>query len=134
MNLEEFERVMEELEELREEALSTPILVEGKRDVLALEKLGISAKFFCACNGKPLYEVCEEISSAHRRVILLLDLDSAGIAIAKRVKHYLSQMGVQVVERHRLTLLRKLDTHQVEHLAKRVERVKRELFRWNFTP
>ncbi len=130
MNLKEYERVLEELEDLREEARSTPILVEGRRDVQALERLGVSAEFFCACNGRPLYEVCEEISSAHRRVILLLDLDSAGIAIARKVKHFLSQMGVQVVERHRFTLLRKLDTHQVEHLATRVERVKRELFRW----
>ena len=130
MNLEEFERIMEEIQELREEALSTPILVEGKRDILALEKLGISGEFFCACGGKPLYETCEEIGRAHKRVILLLDMDSAGIAIARKAKHYLSQLGVQVVERHRLTLLRKLDTHQVEHLAKRVERIKRELFRW----
>jgi 5S rRNA maturation endonuclease (ribonuclease M5) len=130
MNLEEFERIMEEIEDLREEALTTPILVEGKRDILALERLGISGKFFCACNGKPLYETCEEISSAYKRVILLVDLDSAGIAIGKKVKHYLSQLGVQVVEKHRLTLLKKLDTHQVEHLATRVERVKRELFRW----
>ncbi len=130
MNREEFERIMEEIEELREEALTTPILVEGRRDILALEKLGISGEFYCACSGKPLYETCEEISSAHKRVILLIDLDSAGIAIGKKAKHYLSQLGVQVVERHRLTLLKKLDTHQVEHLATRVERIKRELFRW----
>ncbi|WP_456473773.1 toprim domain-containing protein [Candidatus Pyrohabitans sp.] len=130
MNLEDFERIMEEIEELREEALATPVLVEGRRDVLALKRLGIAGEFFYACNGKPLLEVCEEISRAHKRVILLTDMDSAGVAIGKRAKHYLSQMGVHVVERHRLTLLRKLDTRQVEHLATRVERIRNGLFRW----
>ncbi len=130
MNLEEFERIVEVIEELREEALTTPILVEGKRDIRALEKLGVNGEFFCACGGKPLYETCEEIGRAYKRVILLVDMDSAGIALAKKAKHYLSQLGVQVVEKHRITLLKKLDTRQVEHLATRFERVRRELFRW----
>jgi len=119
----DFERVLELLEELREEALSSPVLVEGRRDELALRRLGVEGEFIWVSNHKPWYEMCEEISRSHRRVIMLLDADRAGRAMSRRIKHHLSQMGVQVVERHTV-LLKLLDTHQVEHLAKRFERVR----------
>ncbi|GEM_PF-1303675 len=123
MRVLDFERVLELLEELREDALHSPVLVEGRRDELALRSLGVEAEFIWVSNHTPWYELCEEISRSHRRVIMMLDADRAGKAMSRRLKHHLSQMGVQVVERHML-LLKLLDTHQVEHLAKRFVRVR----------
>jgi 5S rRNA maturation endonuclease (ribonuclease M5) len=118
-----FEEIVDELEELRELSRKIPIIVEGRNDEVALRKLGINGKFYCISNGIPLYEFCEEIARDHPDVILFTDLDAEGKKITRKLKSFLSQMGVRVDGRFRLSLLSKLDTHQVENVYKRFNKL-----------
>jgi 5S rRNA maturation endonuclease (ribonuclease M5) len=127
MNHLEYENILEELEELRESAESAAVIVEGKRDKAALRALGVRGEIYTINDGRPLFEICEVIATKHRDAILLVDLDRAGRALASKLKRFLADMGVRVNERHRLSLLRKLDTHQVEHMYTRLKRIEEEL-------
>jgi len=129
MNLAEYEGIMEELEELRELSEELPIIVEGRRDEEALRRLGIDAKFFYT-SSSPFCELCDTIAEKYADVILFTDMDRAGHKLAKRLKNYLSRRSVRINEKYRLSLLSKLDTHQVENLYKRLSRVEGQFFRF----
>jgi 5S rRNA maturation endonuclease (ribonuclease M5) len=129
MNLNEFEGLLEELEKLREDSEEIPIIVEGPRDVEALRCLGVEGEFF-QVSGTPFYELCERITKGYSEVILFTDTDKAGQRLAKRLKSYFSQRGVKVRDKYRLTLLSRLDTHQVENLPKRLYKVERQFYRF----
>ena len=66
-----------------------------------------------------------------RCAIIFVDIDSAGKAVAKKLRHYLSQMGVVIVERYRLNLLSKLETEQVENIPVRIRRLRESFYRWD---
>lgn len=129
MNLSEYEGLMEGLEELKTDSEEFPIIVEGRRDEDALRSLGVEGVFYRA-SVMPFYELCEEVSGKYLDVILFTDRDKAGEKLAKKLKSYFSQMGVRVKEKHRLTLMSKLDTHQVENLSKRLTKVERKFYKF----
>jgi|Deesub1362A_J573_1020465.scaffolds.fasta_scaffold00098_87 5S rRNA maturation endonuclease (ribonuclease M5) len=119
-----YEEIVDVLEELKEISEHSPIIVEGRNDEIALRKLGINGQFYRVSDGIPFYEFCEEIAKTHSSVILFTDTDTAGKKITKRLKSFFSQNGVKVEDKFRITLLTKLDTHQVENLYKRFRRFK----------
>lgn len=129
MNFTEYEDVMKELEELRELSEELPIVVEGRRDEEALRCLGIDAEFFYI-SSSPFYELCEGIASRCSEVILFTDTDRTGHELAKKLKRYLEQRGIKVNEKYRLSLLSKLDTHQVENLHRRLTRIEGQFFKF----
>jgi 5S rRNA maturation endonuclease (ribonuclease M5) len=121
-----YEEVIEEIERLKELSIDFPIIVEGKKDERALRMLGVNGKFFFA-NAMPVYELCEIISDKFPEVILLTDLDEAGKKITKKIKALLSQKGVRINEKFRFSLLRKLNTCQVESIYSRVKKIEGQL-------
>jgi 5S rRNA maturation endonuclease (ribonuclease M5) len=126
INRAKYEKIIEELEDLRELSQEIPVVVEGKNDEKALRDLGIGGDVFHISTGTPFYDFCEEIAGRYKDVILFTDTDAEGQKIAKRFKRYMSQKGVRVNERFQLSLMGKLDTHQVEHLFSRLRRVKEQ--------
>lgn len=124
MNRVKYENIIEELEDLREASVEIPVVVEGKNDEKALRRLGIEGEIFHISTGTPFYEFCEEIARKYRDVILFTDTDAEGQKLARRFKSRMSQMGVRVNDRFRVSLMGKLDTHQVEHLFRRLLRIK----------
>lgn len=126
----EYEELLEEVEELRELAEELPIIVEGKNDEAALRSLGVGSRFYLVSNGIPFHELVEEISASYRAAILLTDLDKEGQALAKKLRHHLSQRGVRINGRFRLSLLRRLSTHQAENVGVRMRRVEESFFRF----
>jgi len=91
------EKILEVLEQLAEEsAKGTPIIVEGKNDIIALRSLGIEGKILSAkTGGKTLLDTVSEIekTGAHD-VILLLDFDRRGKELTKRLKEQLEKTGI----------------------------------------
>ncbi len=77
-DLERAERLREALEALYEANKKTPVIVEGKKDSLALRSLGLVGEIITLHRGNNLYEFSEEISEKFDRVILLLDWDDKG--------------------------------------------------------
>ncbi|HWR59903.1 MAG TPA: toprim domain-containing protein [Thermodesulfovibrionales bacterium] len=76
-------RLREVVEALFEANKNTPVIVEGKRDALALRDLGLEGEIITVHRGSSLYEFSEEISEKFPRVILLLDWDDKGETLQK---------------------------------------------------
>src|SRR5512135_2280142 len=72
------ERLREVLVALYEVNKRIPVIVEGKKDAVALKKLGLVGDIITLHNGKGLYEFCEDIADRFSRVVILLDWDEKG--------------------------------------------------------
>ncbi len=72
-----------------------PIIVEGKKDLLALRKLGINGKVLCVKNScESFVDFLDRVES--EEVVLLVDFDKGGASIAKNIVPYLEGRGVKV--------------------------------------
>lgn len=88
------------------------IIVEGKKDKITLEKLGI--KNVVAISRKPLYAFIESINA--KEVIILTDLDRTGKKIYSILKHKLQARGVKVDDYFREYLFKSSKITQIEGL------------------
>jgi len=85
--VEELERAIEDLKERNRD---TPILVEGEKDVKALHALGITGTILTVYRGKEIANMCDDIASRYREIILLTDWDSEGWYLFRRIEKNLS--------------------------------------------
>jgi 5S rRNA maturation endonuclease (ribonuclease M5) len=94
------------------------IIVEGKKDLAALERLGI-------INAKelkgPIFEFCENISKDHKEAILLTDLDSEGKRLYSIIKENLERNKVKVDNSFRNFLFRETVLKHIEGLDSYIE-------------
>lgn len=81
-SIEEIEKL---LEELQEENNNVPIIVEGKKDVYALQFLGCSGSIITVNRGMSLTEFCDKIASKYDSVVLLTDWDKRGGRLCRRM-------------------------------------------------
>lgn len=88
------------------------IIVEGKKDKAALEKLGISN--IISISRKPLYSFIESIEA--KEVIILTDLDRTGKRLYSILKHCLQSKGIKVDTYFREYLFRNSKITQIEGL------------------
>ncbi|MBI5073687.1 MAG: hypothetical protein HZB62_00715 [Nitrospirae bacterium] len=77
-DLERAERLREVIEALCELNRRFPVVVEGKKDLQALRKLGLSGEIIPLHRGKGLYDFSEELAEQFSKVVLLLDWDAKG--------------------------------------------------------
>jgi 2,5-diamino-6-(ribosylamino)-4(3H)-pyrimidinone 5'-phosphate reductase len=93
-SLERIQKLLERLEE--QSAKGTPIVVEGKNDVQALYRLGITGDIILAkTSGKSFFDVLSEIERRERReVILLFDFDRRGKEWTRRLARCLEGMKI----------------------------------------
>jgi len=77
-DLERAERLHEVIEALGEVNKRFPVVVEGKKDLQALRKLGLSGDIIPLHSGKGLYDFSEELAERFSKVVLLLDWDAKG--------------------------------------------------------
>ena len=82
---------------------SSFILVEGKRDVRALNKLGINN---VNSIDKPIYSLIEHIARKNKDVIILTDFDPMGRQLHRKIKHELNRNGIRVNDKYRKFLSR----------------------------
>ena len=107
--------LLEWLETLK--SSSTLIIVEGKKDRAALNKLGLTN--IVTLEG-PLYRNVEEIAEKAsktknpHRAIILTDLDPEGKKLYSRLKKDLGEHGVEIDDRFREFLFRKTKLRQIE--------------------
>ncbi len=88
-DLERAERLREVLDALSEVNKRFPVIVEGKRDAVALKKLGLEGEIITLHRGKGLYDFCEEIAEQFTKVVLLLDWDEKGESLYRTVSQLL---------------------------------------------
>lgn len=92
--LEQTNKVLERLEILS--AKGIPIVVEGRNDVQALNRLGIFGDIIMAkTSGKSFLDVLNEIEQkGASEVILLFDFDRPGREWTRRISRYLERMKI----------------------------------------
>lgn len=84
------------------------IIVEGKKDKLALENLG--CKNVYTLEDKALFEAVENITE--KEIVLLTDLDGEGKKLYNQLKRMLSKRGINTNDELRLVLFK----HKVSHI------------------
>ncbi len=83
------------LKKLREVSQNSAVLVEGKKDRQALQKLGIKNIF--TLEGKRLTDL-PDLLEGFEKVVLLFDLDKHGERINSKVKEILTKQGYILIE------------------------------------
>lgn len=90
VDLERGERLREVLGLLYEANKRFPIIVEGKKDALALRRIGLVGDIITLHSGKRLYDFCEDIVDQFSRVIVLMDWDGKGEALNRSLSRHLA--------------------------------------------
>jgi 5S rRNA maturation endonuclease (ribonuclease M5) len=91
------------------------IIVEGKKDRIALEKLGI--KKIIELNKKPLYFIIEKIVQEYKECIILTDLDKEGKKLYGKLNSALIRYGIKVDNQFRDFLFKNTKLRQIEGLT-----------------
>lgn len=130
MDISSYEALIQEIEDLKQEARGCAVIVEGIRDEEALRHIGVEASFYrVGDKGVTILEICERIRDEHTQAFIFVDIDRAGEKIARKLRGYLSQLGVRINEKYRRSILRKLETEQVENIPVRLRRIESELYK-----
>ena len=121
--LERINKLLERLEQ--QSAKGTPIVVEGRNDVTALHRLGISGDIILAkTSGKSFLDVIGEIEQRKsREVVLLFDFDRRGKEWTQRMASCLEAMRItpNLVFWRMLLALVGRDVKDIEGLATYLE-------------
>lgn len=107
----ELEEFLETLEEADDG--ETCFVVEGRRDVAALEDVGVSNVKEVDTN---LYLFSERVAKHYEKAVILTDLDAEGKRLYGKLRAYLSRHGVLIDDKPRDALWR-TQLRQVEGLA-----------------
>lgn len=91
---ERLERLEELIERLSVDNATTPILVEGRRDREALERLGCRGQIVLVNDGESLLATADRLGPRLERIILLSDWDRTGGTINRRMKEMLEAHAV----------------------------------------
>ena len=125
------EKILHLLERLeKESAKGIPIIVEGKNDINALQRLNVKGNIISAkTSGKSLLAVISEVErTGKREVILLMDFDRRGREWTKRLTQHLEGMKIKsnsLFWRELLGLVGR-DVKDVEGLATYMETLKKK--------
>ncbi|SES65255.1 5S rRNA maturation endonuclease (Ribonuclease M5), contains TOPRIM domain [Methanococcoides vulcani] len=126
-----YQRKLERIEELIDEMLECSnkgdlIVVEGKRDVISLRKLGFHGAIELATH-RPLTEVSARIVNTGKRVIILTDWDRRGDLLASKISEDLRYFGIDVdmYMRERLSSMVKKEIKDVESLYSYVTKLRK---------
>ena len=91
-----FEKLLDVIEELKIEAEEKPIIVEGKKDMESLVKLGVEGTFIIIAKT-PVYLIADElVRKGIKEVILLTDFDRRGKMLAKAIVEEFRHRGIKV--------------------------------------
>ncbi|MGI5964752.1 MAG: toprim domain-containing protein [Candidatus Methanomethylophilaceae archaeon] len=122
---ERYEQILLVLEDLEEMSYDCVILVEGRRDVTALNHLGIYGDFYTVqSSGGPL-KAAEYVFSTKKKAVILTDWDRKGDIIASDLAIQLSALDIQydLSVRDRLASLCRIDIKDVQSLDELVNRL-----------
>lgn len=120
--LEQIEKVLSQLQDLSE---TTPIIVEGLRDIAALKRMGITRNVISLGKGDSIFNFSENLSRTTRRAIVLTDWDRKGGQLARMLKEALMANGVTTNDniRAKLGILSKKEVKDIESMPSFVERL-----------
>lgn len=125
-DLERAQRLRNILEELKEVNKLFPIVVEGKKDEIALRRLGMEGEILHLHRGKNIYEFCEDILDRHSRVVLLMDWDTSGEKLNRKLTVNLRGHWEEFAPfRETIKGLAQKDINDIEGIVKLIERLEK---------
>ncbi len=123
-DIERAERLKEVLLSIYEINKKFPIVVEGKKDVQALKKLGFVGEIITVHSGKSLYEFCESLFLKADKVFLLLDWDETGENLYKKLQVDLKGLWEEFAPlREVLKILCQKDINHIEDIPALLNRL-----------
>lgn len=129
--LEVIETIIAELLQYAEQ--DVVIIVEGLKDIRALNRLGIEGHFELATH-RSLLDFCEQIARKHNYVIILTDWDRRGNILEENLVRIFKSLdiGYNVELRKKLSSLVKGDIKDVEGLPSYISKLGRMARRSNY--
>ena len=121
--LERIEELLSELSEHSEKG--AVIIVEGKRDILSMKRLGIEGSFELATHHS-LFNFSERIAQLGCEVIILTDWDRRGDLLAAKLSEYFGNFGIkpELQIRNKLKLITQKEIKDVESLYTYVSKLR----------
>ena len=95
------------------------VIVEGKKDRIALKKLGLSN--ITELSKKPLFQIVEEIANENKEIIILTDLDKKGKELYGKLSKDFQRYGVRINNELREFLFKNTKIRQIEGLTTYLE-------------
>jgi len=130
-NIERVSRLRAVFDALCERNKSIPVIVEGKRDAMALRELGLVGEILTLHNGQDIYDFCEEISEKFHRVIILLDWDEKGEYLNKTLCRLLNGQWEEFSAfRELIKILCQKDIKDIEGIPKLLRRLEANETHW----
>ena len=99
--------------------LNILVIVEGKKDMAALNKFGITN--IIELTKGPLYKIVEEVADTNKECIILTDLDKKGKELYGKLNSDLQKRGVKVDNNLRNFLFKNTKIRQIEGINNVVE-------------
>ncbi|MFW6040937.1 MAG: toprim domain-containing protein [Thermoplasmatota archaeon] len=117
----------EVLDRIKEKNQTTPIIVEGKKDVKALRRLGIRGEIIKIKTHQRIFHIIENLRDEYQGVIILTDWDPTGSRLYHRIKKACKANDIEYNERFRKELVKyvKGEVKDIEGLPKFIKRVER---------
>lgn len=100
---------------------NTLVIVEGKKDKSALNKMGINN--IIELSKKPLFQIVEEISNSNEECIILTDLDKKGKELYGKLNSDLQKRGIKVNNKLREFLFKNTKLRQIEGMEAYLNRL-----------
>ena len=121
--LEKIEELLSEISEYS--GRGAIIIVEGKRDIFSLRRLGIEGNFELATNIS-LYQFTETVAKIGNEVIVLTDWDRRGDLLAVKLSGYFENFGLkpELQIRHKMKLICHKEIKDIEGLYTYVARLR----------
>jgi 5S rRNA maturation endonuclease (ribonuclease M5) len=123
---ERLEELNEVLADLEDKSDTTPIVVEGTKDVEALRRLGITKNVHHLNRGESVFNFCEDLSRGSRRLIILTDWDRKGGMLARMLKEacHANEVSANLDIRAKLVILSKKEIKDIEGMPAFIERLR----------
>ncbi len=93
-----------------------PIIVEGKKDKIALENLGCKKIITLNGNNAGLHNIIEKLPENCKEAVILTDLDKKGKQLYHKIKRILTVNKIKIDDRFRVYLFKETKVRQIEGL------------------
>lgn len=124
------EQTLQELEELlselQAENRTTPVIVEGDKDISALRKLGLTGEIIGFNKGQSVSNFCDIIAQKYGKIILLTDWDWRGGRLGSSIKRHLENR-VKCNMSYRQSFAQRCMCRTVEGTPKWLETLRRKV-------
>jgi len=94
------------LEELKEKARNSILLVEGQKDRIALSALDVKGEVWQVKGGDSIFQIAENLAKERKRAVILTDWDRKGGQLCRLLKNALKANGVEYDDTLRMKLVK----------------------------